>query len=76
MELLANGSTATSVCGHLGTRSLPNAILKYLLCSPNLDLSYRMLPTAGGLYNQRYRDMVEFSIIEARIRDVNRRRPT
>ena len=75
MELLAQGSTIGSVLDRLGENRLPQAIIKYLFCCPNLDFNFRCLPSAGGFYDQRYRDFVEFAIIEARIRSIKSRRP-
>ena len=74
MELLAQGATVTSVLEHLRTKRLPSAIARYFWCSPNLDFNFRTLPSAGGYYDQRYRDMVEFAIIENQLRDIMRRR--
>lgn len=54
--------------------TLPRAIVKYLWCSPSFDLTLRCLPAAGGLYAQRYRDFVEFNIIENRLRNISGRR--
>ena len=55
-------------------RRLPSAIAKYFFCSPNGDFSFRCLPSAGGFYDQRYRDFVDFSIIEGRLRSIRHRR--
>lgn len=77
MELLANGANMESVSNHLlknfGSPVIPHSIVKYLWCSPSMDFKFRFLPTDGGYYDQRYRDLVEFSIIEKRLRDVVRR---
>lgn len=56
-----------------GFQSIPRSVFKYFFCSPNLDFIFRCMPSAGGLYSQRYRDYIEFNIIENRIRDVQSR---
>jgi hypothetical protein len=60
------------IFGETVTR-LPDAIIKYLFCCPGLDFKFRCLPSAGGFYDQRYRDFVEFTIIESRIRNIQAR---
>lgn len=74
MELIAHGATAASVMEHTGFRSIPPSIQKYLFCSPAMDFKFRCLPSAGGLYDQLYRDVAEFSIIESRLRDIQGRK--
>ena len=56
-----------------GYPAIPRSIRLYLSCCPNLDFNLRMLPSNGGYYDQRYRDFLEFGIIEQRIRDIRRR---
>ncbi len=55
---------------------LPPAITKYLFCCPNLDFVFRCMPSKGGLYDQRYRDYIEFNIIEMRLREIRARETT
>lgn len=74
MELLAQGATVLSVLEHLKTKRIPSAISKYFWCSPDLDFKFRMMPSSGGYYDQRYRDMIEFTIIENQLRDILRRK--
>ena len=57
-----------------GERRLPQAILKYLFCSPKLDLSIRCLPSEGGFYDQRMRDYIDFLIIESKVTEILNRR--
>ena len=38
-----------------------------------MDFKFRALPSAGGYRDQRYRDVVEFNIIETRLRYKSRR---
>ena len=73
MELLANRCTIASVLEHTGYLELPHSLQMYLFCSPKLDFSFRMLPSAGGLRDQRYRDFLEFSIIEGRLMNIQNR---
>lgn len=74
IELLCAGVPHKGVLEKIGSPRLPKAVVKYLFCSPNLDFNYRCLPSKGGLYDQHYRDYLEFTIIEARLRDINSRR--
>ena len=77
MELLAGGVPIAGVTETLkskfGSDKIPAAITKYLFCSPNGDFKFRCLPSSGGLYSQRMRDVIEFNIIETRIRSVQER---
>ena len=73
MELLLAGISAQGVVEKIGRR-LPPSVVKYFFCSPDADLALRCLPSAGGMYQQRLRDIVEFTIIENRIRSVQKRR--
>mgnify|MGYP001587686724 CR=1 FL=1 len=52
---------------------LPPSLIKYLWCCPALDFKFRAMPSSGGLVNQRYRDFLEFNIIETRIRNIEAR---
>lgn len=49
---------------------LPDSVRLYLMCCPSMDLQYRFLPRAGGLYDQDYVDMKYFGIIEQRIKEI------
>lgn len=77
MAVLAAGSDMRSVTQHLsekfGDPRVPSSVFKYLQCCPAMDFQFRILPSPGGLYDQRHRDMVEFSIIESKLREVVRR---
>lgn len=65
------------ICERLHLDRLPPAILRYCWCVPKLDFVFRCLPGPGGLYGQRYRDFLEFSIIEGRLRVIeHRKRPS
>lgn len=35
----------------------------------------RCLPSAGGYYDQRTRDVIEFNIIENKLKEISARRP-
>ena len=73
MELILSGISLAGVAERLGGSQIPQAILKYFFCSPNVDFSFRCLPSSGGMYSQRYRDILEFNIIEHKIRERRRR---
>lgn len=73
MELLAHGSNIASVLLHTNSTQLPDAIVKYLFCCPSMDFNLRCLPSAGGFYEQRHRDFIEFAIIESRLRNIKSR---
>ena len=77
MELLSQGLPIAGVGEMLqknfGDRTLPKAISRYLLCSPNMDFVFRCWPSDGGLYDQRLRDVIDFAIIETRLRHVQSR---
>lgn len=68
------GLPTRGVLEKLGEDNLPPAIVKYFFCSPASDFSFRCLPAAGGLYDQRFRDYVEFGIIENKLREIAARR--
>lgn len=54
-----------------GSSRLPFSVVKYFFCVGG-D-SFRCLPTAGGFYDQRYRDFVDFQIIENRLAEIRAR---
>ena len=78
VELLASGISSKGVSEilreKLGVSRISPAIIKYFFCSPNLDLQFRCMPSSGGLYSQRYRDFVEFSMIERKLKEIKSRR--
>lgn len=71
--MLSQGCAVESVLERTGFRSVPASIQKYLFCSPSMDFKFRCMPSAGGLYDQRYRDYIDFLIIEARLRLIKKR---
>lgn len=74
VELIAGGIPIQGVLERLKMPRLPDALVNYFFCSPNMDFTFRCLPSSGGLRNQRYRDFIEFNIIENRLRDIQSRK--
>ena len=68
MELLLSGMSTKTICDILKIEELPRPLIVYLFCSPKLDLTLRCLPRAGGALDQDYQDIIDFQIIEKRIR--------
>lgn len=54
----------------LATKEMPEVIKLYLFCSPKLDLSYRCLPRAGGVFEQDWQIIQDFKMIEQRIIEI------
>lgn len=54
-----------------GSTRLPSSVVKYFFCMGGDQ--FRCLPTAGGLYDQRYRDFMDFQIIENRLAEIKSR---
>ena len=52
---------------------IPRILEVYLFCSPRMDLSFRCMPKIGGYWEQDYIDIVRFTIIESKIREVMKR---
>lgn len=70
---MATGIPVAGILKQTGLTRLPTSLAKYFFCSPSFDQPYRCLPSGGGFYDMRYRDYLEFRIIEARLRDKQRR---
>lgn len=64
VTLLLAGIPILGILEKTGFAKFPSCITKYLFCSPTLDYTFRCLPSDGGLYDQQYRDFLEFTIIE------------
>ncbi len=67
------GIPARGVLEKIGGERFPASLIRYLFCSPKLDFSFRCLPSAGGLYDQLFRDFAEFNIIESKLRFIHGR---
>lgn len=57
-----------------GLKSLPSSLSKYFFCSPNGDYKLRCLPSSGGYYDQRLRDVIDFNIIENKLKEIKARK--
>ena len=72
--MFAAGIPPKGIVEKLKLQAFPGAIVKYLFCSPNFDFNFRCLPSQGGVYGQRWRDFVEFSVIDGKLRNILARR--
>ena len=70
---MATGIPVAGILKQTKLPRLPASLAKYFFCSPVLDEPYKCLPSAGGYYDQRHRDTIEFRIIETRLREKRKR---
>lgn len=70
-----DGTPIKGILELIKSPKLPPSIIKYFFCSPNMDGQFRCMPSSGGLYAQRYRDFLEFNLIEQRLTNIKTRKP-